>query len=40
MPLESAFLIQLTSNFVTRLNFTIEKKKYFHLSVIGGKGSV
>ena len=25
MPLEGAFLIQLTSNFMTRLNTTIEK---------------
>ena len=29
MPLQGAFLIQLTSNFMSRLNFTIEKKKSF-----------
>ena len=42
MPLEGAFLIQLTSNFMSRLNFTIEKKKNRflfaqHLSINGGK---
>ena len=40
MPLEGAFLIQLTSNFVSRLTFTNEKKFSFFLPAVCGNGSV
>ena len=44
MPLEGAFLIQLTSNFVSRINFTIRKKHIFIFArssaVNGGNGGV
>ena len=45
MTLQGAYLIQLTPNFMSRLNFTIETKKYIfsfirRLAVIGSQGGV